>query len=272
MKKIQEKIRGFVPCKRAAPDKQAGGRAVDYRNYRLTERELMVYTIQGIGTAAFVGYIFYHSLIAMVFLLPYVPFFLKRKKAELRDVRLRELNYEFREGIMALSAALGAGYSVENAFREALADLRLIYGDDRTITREFRYMAGQIEMNVTVEKLLLDLAERSGLEDIKSFAEVFATAKRSGGDLIMIIRSTASRISQKAEVQREIVTTMMEKQFEQKIMSYIPFFIIFYMKMSNPEFMEILYGNVTGAVVMTICLVIYICSVFIAGKITGIEV
>lgn len=245
---------------------------MDYSDYRFSKKEILAYGLQGIGIAAFVAYIFYNSIIAAVLLSPYACFYLRKKKEELTGRRLRALGYEFKEGIMSLSAALGAGYSVENAFREALADLKLVYGDENSITKEFRYIISQIEMNITVEKLLMELAERSGIEDIKSFAEVFATAKRSGGDLVMIIRSTASRISQKMEVKREIAATMAEKQFEQKIMSYIPFFIIVYLKITNPEFMDILYGNSAGILVMSLCLLLYICSGILSEKIVNIEV
>lgn len=48
---------------------------------------------------------------------------------------------------------------------------------------EFSYMAHQVSVNRTVESLFAEFADRSGLEDVRQFAETFAVAKRSGGEL-----------------------------------------------------------------------------------------
>lgn len=161
---------------------------------------------------------------------------------------------------------------MENGFREALKDLKLIYGEEKIITREFQYIVSQIDMNITVEYLLKNLAERSGVEDIKIFSEVFSTAKRSGGDLIMIIRTSVESISQKIEVKREIRTLMTEKQFEQKIMNIIPFLIIVYINFTSPGFLDSMYGNILGVTVMTLCLGIYVLAFYIAKGVVHIEV
>ena len=56
----------------------------------------------------------------------------KKKKA-----RKWEFNQQFRQGILCLSAALNAGYSIENAFGEAIGDLSLMYDEDADIIQEF---------------------------------------------------------------------------------------------------------------------------------------
>jgi tight adherence protein B len=47
-----------------------------------------------------------------------------RKELALR--RYRKLETEFREGIMTLSSAISAGYSPENAMKEAESELRMM--------------------------------------------------------------------------------------------------------------------------------------------------
>ena len=75
----------------------------------------------------------------------------------------------------------------------------MLYGEDGLITREFSYMIAQLKTNRTVEEVLNDFAERSGLEDVKNFSEVFSVAKRSGGDLSGIMRHTAEVIRDKMQ-------------------------------------------------------------------------
>ena len=87
--------------------------------------------------------------------------------------------------------------------------------------REFSYIINQIRMNITVEKALLEFAERTGVEDIINFAEIFAIAKRTGGDLVKVIRTTANAINDKIEVKREIITLVTAKKHEADIMKAI---------------------------------------------------
>jgi tight adherence protein B len=127
-------------------------------------------------------------------------------------------------------------------------------------------------MNQPVEVILKDFADRSGIDDIKNFAEVFDTAKRTGGDLIKIIRSTGNIIRDKIEVKREIITMITAKKFESNIMNLIPFGIIVYLRMFSPDFLSPLYHNLFGILFMTAILVIYYGISRIAMKITSIEV
>lgn len=179
---------------------------------------------------------------------------------------------QFKEGMAVLASALSAGYSVENALAVSEQELSLLYGRDGLITREFSGMVQQLRMNRTAEQLLSDLADRSGLEDIWNFSEVFSAAKRSGGDLGSIMRHTADVIRDKMQVKEEIATLTASKQFEQKIMNMIPFFIVFYVDSTSPGFFSQMYGTGLGRMLMRVCLVVYLAAYAMSQKILAIEV
>ena len=88
---------------------------------------------------------------------------------------------QFKEAVQALATALNVGYSVENAMREVLKDLQVIYKKDELIIREFRYMVRQLDVNFTIEKVLQEFSERTKEEDVQTFVTIFVMAKRSGG-------------------------------------------------------------------------------------------
>lgn len=219
-----------------------------------------------------VAFLFYRSVIVFILGIPGAVFFLKLQKEQLVKRQKKRLEEEFLMGMRFVSSALKAGYSVENAFSEALREVRKLYGEEALICREFLRIDQMLKLNVTLEVLLLDLGERSGAEDILSFGEVFAVAKRSGGDLNAIIRNTVSNIAQKAEVQQEIEVCLSSKKLEQTIMSGIPFFILGYVGLTSPEFLEGLYHTPTGAAVMTGALALYLAAFFLGRSIVRIEV
>jgi tight adherence protein B len=232
----------------------------------------MKYLAQGIGIIVTLGTLFYQSILGCLLLSPLTYFYITRKKVELIKNRKWRLNLEFKDGLLALSAALEAGYSAENAFEEAYKDLSLLYTEDTLVMQELTYLIHQIHINIPVEKALNDFADRTGIEDIVSFAEVFSTAKRTGGDLIKVIKITGNIINDKIEVQREIITLIAAKKLESNIMKSIPLLILSYLLISSSGFLDPLYHNAFGIVIMTIFLIIYLAAYILVDIITTIEV
>lgn len=101
---------------------------------------------------------------------------------------------------------------------------------------------------------------------------VFIVAKKSGGDSVAIIRKAIANICEKLELEEEIQVGLTAKKLEFKVMACIPLGILLYMRLSFPEFMEILYGNILGVLIMSVCLVVYIVAYVWGNKIVEIEV
>jgi len=243
-----------------------------YNTYQFTRKEYIKYILQGVAVISILGELFYRSIIGIIIMSPMIYYYQRVIKRELIKKQKWKLNMEFRDGILALSAALEAGYSAEHALEEACKDLRQLYEEDSMIIREFTYMVNQIRMNITVEKALEDFGERTGIDDIQSFSEVFCTAKRTGGDLIQVIKITGNIISDKIEVKREIITLITAKRLEANIMKLIPLLILIYLSVSSPGFLDPLYHNVLGIIIMTAFLLLYLGAFLIINKIVAIEV
>ncbi|MDO5402787.1 MAG: hypothetical protein Q4F11_05050 [Eubacteriales bacterium] len=227
---------------------------------------------KGLGVIVITSYVFYENLLTVFFMLPYLPFYIRElKKIEEQKERLKEID-EFKDGILAVSFSLNVGYSVENAFREALGELVRLNGGESQTVKEFRIIVRRLNQNENLEDLLADYGNRRKLEDIRYFSEVFRFAKRSGGNLISVIQSTAMAIKEKAEVYRQIQTVISSKQMEKQIMLVIPYGVIVYLKLTAPELTARLYGSFLGTVVMTVCLLVLIISDYWAKRIVNIEV
>lgn len=245
---------------------------VNYTQYVFSKREITGYVISGALFAAMVAWLFYDSVIAWLLLMPFVLFSLKDREQQQCQKRKRRLEMEFREVILSVSSNLQAGYSIENAFREAYRDIVLLYGKDCIMAAELRLMFRKLENNEQLETALTNLARRSGIQDIRDFAEIFQIAKRGGGDMRGIIANTADIIGDKQEVRREIETVVSEKKLEQQIMRYIPFFIIFYISLTTKGYFESLYHNIFGWVIMSVSLAVYAAACRLADRILNIEI
>lgn len=209
---------------------------------------------------------------AVIVLAPVGIWYYRKLKNEYIRKKQEKFLIQFKEMIQTFSAALNTGYSIENAIKESRKELRLLYSQDELIIKEIDIMVRQLRVQLPVEQVIEEFADRVQLEDVESFAAVFVTAKRSGGDMMAIIRNTSDQIGDKIDMKREIDTVLTAKRYEFKVMSIIPFTIIAYMTLSFPEFMNCLYGNIAGIGVMTICLMIYVAAYYLGVKLIEIEV
>lgn len=261
---------GIRRIRRHARDRPQG--KANYSIYQFSGKELLKYLGIYILLDGCISYLFFQSVIAFTVLLPGMFLFFREEKKSLLKKRKKEITKQFLDGIQLMLSALQAGYSPENALGEALKELRKIYPSDAPIVAEFHRINAQIQMSHSLEELLLDFGRRTNVPDIISFAEVFLTAKRTGGDLIAIIRNTISCIRQKQETTQEIETCLAGKMMEQNIMSAIPLLILAYIRFSSPGFLDVMYETSVGMAVMAVCFGVYLLAYFWGQSIVRIEV
>ena len=218
------------------------------------------------------AWLYYRKIWAVPALIPLGIWLYREFLKEEKKKKEQEFQKQFREMIQSLSAALNTGYSVENAFYETQKELKILYPPEARISKELLVITRKLRIHIPVEQVLEEFAEQVLSEDVKSFVTVFVTAKKSGGDMIGIIRNTANQIGDKIEVKREIDTMLAAKKYEFQIMSVLPYGIIGYMSLSFPEFMNELYGNMAGIGVMTLCLGIYAGAYYLGIRILRIDV
>ena len=173
---------------------------------------------------------------------------------------------------MSMTAQLIAGYSIENSLVEVYRELSQLYGKESYICKETKILIIKLRLNITIENAIENFAIRSGIEDIKLFSEIISIAKRSGGDLIKIVKNAANSISRKIETEREIKVIINSKKYEQMIMNIIPIGIIVYVRLTSPNMMSIMYNSITGRIVMSVCLMIYVFAFFLGYKISKVEI
>lgn len=245
---------------------------MDYKYYKFSVWEYVKYTFIGLCITSFLSFFFYKSWKALLLSLVLLPFFLRYEKNRLKKLRIKRLADEFSETLYSVSTNMMAGYSAENAFKESYKDLIRFYGPKSLMAKEILRMNEGLSVNVSIEDLMEDLANRSDVEDIHVFSEVFRTAKRNGGNLKDVLHETATTIREKMRIEREIDVIVSEKRYELRIMETVPFFILTYISVTSPGYFEPLYHNTRGIIAMTICLGIYIFAVFLGKKIINVAV
>ncbi len=227
----------------------------------MKKKEMIRHGLVGFAGSFLVLYLFYRAVLAGALLsvpiaLLYIKYQAKRRE---RD-RKWQLTVEFKDAMESMVSAMAAGYSMENAVAESYQDLCLLYGRETPILAELSDMKEKIRLQVPVDRLFYELGQKSGVEDIITFAQIYATARKSGGNLVKIMKRTAANISGKIEVQRDIQTMISGKKLEADFMAVIPLLILIYLQIFSPGFLDPLYRG-GGRLIMTGALILYAAGV-----------
>lgn len=229
----------------------------DYRVYTFSAKEKVICFLEGMFFNGVVSILFYNSLFALIPGMCLVVFYMKEKKRILMRRRMRRMRVDFKEFLNVLIASLQTGRSIENAFTEALKDTSRYLEKDTEFILEMRKICSGVSVGKPLEKMIMEFSDRSHLEELEYFAEVFSIGKRSGGNLIGIMKNTIRMLQERMDAEEEIYTVLAEKQMEFYLMCVIPIAMIVYLRIGAGNMLNSLYGNITGISVMTVCLLIY---------------
>ncbi|RRD95058.1 pilus assembly protein TadB [Clostridiales bacterium COT073_COT-073] len=263
---------GLIDNKQKA-QKRANEVDIDYNVYHLSVIERIRYSLMAGLFLFLVGYLFYRSIILSLILSLLGLAYPTIKRKQLIEKRKSKLQLEFKDALAVIYTSISAGTSPTNAIIGAKEELeRLYFEGQQDIIKEFDRMKQKIGFNEKVEDVLRDFSERSGLEDVANFTDVFVMSMNTGGKQAEIIKSTINTIVEKIEIKREIEMMVAEKKFEAKVMNFMPFLIMAGLSLTAGDYMEPLFTGLLGRAVITIVLILLGVAYAVSQKIMRIEV
>lgn len=186
------------------------------------------------------------------------------------DKRQLTLKKQFRDMLESLAASFSSGSNVQRAFESALVDLRMQYGPTDYIVLEMEEIINGIKQNIGVEIMLKSFGERSGNEDIVSFADVFEICYRKGGNMNSVVHKTHTVISEKMAVNDEIETKLTSNKLQHNVMSIMPIAVVAMLRFTNDTFAAN-FATPTGVLVNTVAIGIFVGAYIFGNKIVDIK-
>lgn len=248
---------------------ETGG--LDYSVYYMSLPEKIGYIALAAAALFALGWVFYRSVpisaLLMIFALKYPAI----RTQEIIVKRREKLTLQFKDMLYSLSSALSAGNSVERSMTLVLEDMERQYMDPKTpIIQELELIVSKLSLNQNIEDLFADFGERSGIEDVLTFSQIFSVSKRTGGNLVQIIRQASDIISEKIETKMEINTTISGKKMEHKVVTIMPIAMTFLLTQMMGDFMEPLFEG-GGRLICTVALAVIGVGYLWGKKLTDIE-
>lgn len=208
--------------------------------------------------------------VGLIFMFALKP--VKKVWVELKSSKgKREVESQFYDFLYFISTSLSLGRTMMQSIEEAKDNLIEIYGNRQLVQDLETILKKNRESNIDEKDLLKELAEKNENEDMHDFFEVYEKCKTTGGDLIEAVNGAAQVIREKIEIEKEIKAMSKQSVLEGRIISAFPFAIILFLKVTGPDYLQVMYETPGGRVIMTMTLLATIVSWVLVEKFTKVR-
>ena len=245
---------------------------LNYNKYEITSKEKILLYVCLITCLLVNGSLFFKSVLpALMF-----PALIRKLENIYADFmcekRKKQLLFQFRDLLYELASSFSTGMHMAEAMKESEEKLKAIYGSTSYIATELTYMTERINEGETDIAVWEDFSERSGLEDVADFVLLFRVCRETGGDFISVLNDAAYLTGEKILLENDIRTMMVQKRYEGYIITLMPIFILLFLRITSPGYLDPVYNTAAGRLIMMLALLLIICAYVIIRKIVKVEV
>lgn len=188
-------------------------------------------------------------------------FYVKRKKAK-RIAAFEEL---FPEALDLLTRSIRAGHALNTGLK-VVAD-----ESEEPLGSEFRQVYEEQRFGLPLDESLLGLADRVDLVDVRLFVTSVMIQKEAGGNLAEKLSNLSSIIRARFKFRRQVKIHTAHGRMTGTVIGVAPFVATFFLWLVNPEYMEPLFVEPAGRVMIAVGLFMMLMGFFAIRRITDIE-
>lgn len=144
-------------------------------------------------------------------------------------------------------AKVSAGISLENSFRDARKELENLHGRNSIVCTGLKTFEEKTLLGVPFDASILELAQIFPCPEAAPLFETIAKMRHLGSQNLHILRQSLNMVSELLLITKDISSDVSQKRLESTIMSAMPFFVIWSLKLSVDSYMDAAFASSKGA-------------------------
>ena len=170
------------------------------------------------------------------------------------------------DNLQVLSSALRAGHSFVGA-------LSVVVDDASEPARgEFRRVVADEQLGVPLEDAIDAVRRRMDNRDLEQVSLVAAMQRQTGGNMAEVLDRVTETIRERFELRRMVKTLTAQGRLSRWIVSAIPIVLLVAISVLNPQYMQPLFVEPMGRVLLVLAAVFVALGSYVIGRIVDIEV
>lgn len=182
-----------------------------------------------------------------------------------RTRRTKAIVSQLPDALDLICRALKAGHALS-------ATLSMVASQaPQPIAAEFKTTFDEINFGVSTKKALLNLALRVPAPDIRFFVLAVSIQVETGGNLASLLGILATLIRERFKFFGKVQVLAAEGKLSAYILTGLPLALGGMIQLANPSYMEILFSDPIGIVVVQVALAMMVIGVFLLWRINNVR-
>ena len=170
------------------------------------------------------------------------------------------------DSLQMLAGSLSAGYSLP----QALDNVGRESGGSMGV--EISRALIESRLGLPIEESLEAVAQRMDSEDFHWTVMAIRINRQVGGNLAEVLGSVSGTVRERERLRRQVKALSAEGKLSAWVLGVLPLFVSFFIVFRNPGYLEPLYTNVVGWVMIAVGVTLYIAGIFWMRKLINMEV
>jgi tight adherence protein B len=180
--------------------------------------------------------------------------------------RVKAFNNQLGDCLVLIANSLRTGYSFMQAIQMVASEML------PPISVEFARTLREMNLGVTTEEALNNLAKRINSDDLDLVLTAVMIQRQIGGNLAEILDNIAGTIRERMKIKGEIKTLTAQGRVSGVIVGVMPIGLGLVIQVINPEYVRVLFTTDIGLFMLGGAAVSLIFGIFVIRKIVNIEV
>jgi tight adherence protein B len=233
---------------------------------KLSRKDYIKIVLKGCVILFIISYLFFNNIFLAFCFSPYIIYYIKKNRIIYDKKQKAEFKVRFFEAMDIVAGYIKTGMSIQKSLVQALTDIRLLYGINSEIYKEIDCINTSIELDILVEEAINNLAKKKDIKEINEFAKLFEVSIQRDGNVVKVIESMCAYIRDEIEMDRQVRISINSVLQEINIMKLMPVAILAYLRIFSSEYIECIYKDSTGLLIMAVVLISYIVVLYVIDK------
>lgn len=218
------------------------------------------------GVLAFLAYVFTEQLIIAAVVSAVALFVPPYALTQARQRRLRQLEHQLPDLLLALAGALRAGSGLQSALRYIADHVQA------PLAQELGLMLREQRMGVSFEQALSNLYRRVPTESLSLIVSTLNIAAQSGGNLAETLERISTTLRMRLHLLGRVRALTSQGRMQAWVMASLPPGLAFVLHWLEPDAMSALWYTPAGWLVLFLIVVLEATGIFVIRRIVHIDV
>jgi tight adherence protein B len=167
--------------------------------------------------------------VAAILLVAIVAWYIPSRRA---NKRIKKMQEQLPDALSLMAASVEGGQTFQRSIDMYRRDARA------PMSEELDRVMAEVAVGSDLVVALENMADRSGVEDLKWAVEAVRIQQSTGGRLAPILQTLASFMRTRQEVRREVQTLSAEGRMSGYVLFAIPLFLVVALEMKDPSYLD----------------------------------